>query len=227
MVREQLGARPAQALELYEFEACPFCRKVREALTELDLEVVVYPCPPGGTRYRPAAVERSGKKQFPFLVDPNTGVELLESDDITHYLFERYGSGEPGPMLAGPLATASAALSGVGSLGRGYKVRPSRPPEKQLELYSFEGSPYARLVRERLCEMELPYLLHNVGKARTLDYIPAELKHGRLEVQGESRKRFVARSGKMMVPYLVDPNSGWESFESLKILRYLEETYGA
>ena len=28
-----LGPRPEKPLELYEFEACPFCRKVREALT--------------------------------------------------------------------------------------------------------------------------------------------------------------------------------------------------
>src|SRR3982750_4137384 len=40
--------RPAQPLELYEFEGCPFCRKVRDALTELDLEAMIYPCPPGG-----------------------------------------------------------------------------------------------------------------------------------------------------------------------------------
>jgi hypothetical protein len=26
------GPQPAKALELYEFEACPYCRKVREAL---------------------------------------------------------------------------------------------------------------------------------------------------------------------------------------------------
>ena len=31
------GPRPAKTLELYEFEGCPFCRKVREALTMLDL----------------------------------------------------------------------------------------------------------------------------------------------------------------------------------------------
>ena len=31
-----LGARPERLLELYDFEACPFCRKVREALTILD-----------------------------------------------------------------------------------------------------------------------------------------------------------------------------------------------
>ena len=33
--------RPARLLALYEFEACPFCRKVRDALTELDLEATI------------------------------------------------------------------------------------------------------------------------------------------------------------------------------------------
>ena len=31
----------------------------------------------------------------------------------------------------------------------------------------------------------------------------------------------------MMVPYLVDPNTGKEMFESAEIVRYLEETYRA
>ena len=65
--------RPAQLLELYEFESCPFCRKVRDALTELDLEAMIYPCPKGGTVFRPKAIELGGKAQFPYLVDPNTG----------------------------------------------------------------------------------------------------------------------------------------------------------
>ena len=34
-------ARPQVRLKLYEFEACPFCRKVREALCALDLDVDV------------------------------------------------------------------------------------------------------------------------------------------------------------------------------------------
>ena len=37
----ELGPRPAKTLELYEFEACPFCRKVREALSVLDLDALV------------------------------------------------------------------------------------------------------------------------------------------------------------------------------------------
>ena len=44
---------------------------------------------------------------------------------------------------------------------------------------------------------------------------------------GAGRPDFVARAGKMMVPYLVDPNTGREMFESAEIRRYLYETYGA
>ncbi len=73
-----LGARPAQPVELYEFEACPYCRKVREALTILDLDARIYPCPKGGTRFRPALMKRGGKLQFPYLVDPNSGKEMFE-----------------------------------------------------------------------------------------------------------------------------------------------------
>ena len=41
-------ARPAKPLKIYEFEGCPFCKKVREAVTWLDLDVIMYPCPQGG-----------------------------------------------------------------------------------------------------------------------------------------------------------------------------------
>ncbi len=60
-----LGPRPEKPLELYEFEGCPYCRKVREALSILDLEAVIRPCPKGGPRFREAVKERGGKYQFP------------------------------------------------------------------------------------------------------------------------------------------------------------------
>ena len=37
--------KPTAPIRLYEFEACPFCRRVRETATYLDLELEVYPCP--------------------------------------------------------------------------------------------------------------------------------------------------------------------------------------
>src|SRR5262249_46504030 len=76
-----LGPRPEKPLELYEFEGCPYCRKVREALSILDLEAVIYPCPKRGPRFRRELERRGGKQQFPYLVDPNTGQALYESDD--------------------------------------------------------------------------------------------------------------------------------------------------
>ena len=83
--------QPARHLKLYEFEACPYCRLVREALTELDLDALIYPTPHGGKRFRPKVVELGGKQQFPFLVDPNTGESMYESDAIIDYLYRRYG----------------------------------------------------------------------------------------------------------------------------------------
>jgi glutathione S-transferase len=203
-----LGARPEQTLQLYEFEACPFCRKVREALSVLDLDADVFPCPKQGPRFRQEVIRRGGKAQFPWLVDPNTGVEMYESDAIVHYLFERYGDGNvPLPLALGVLTNLSAQLASVWRAGNGTFYVTARPPEKPLELWSFEASPFSRLVREKLCVLELPYRLHNVARG------------------SPKREAFVARSGKMMVPYLADPNTGVEMFESADIVRYLERNY--
>ena len=202
------GPRPAQPLELYEFEACPFCRKVREALSMLDLDALVFPCPKGGPRFREEVRRRGGKALFPWLVDPNTGRTMYESDDIVRYLFATYGDGSVPALLAAPvLRDLTSGLASAFRAGAGGRYRAARPPARPLELWSFEASPYCRLVRETLSSLEIPYLLHNVAKGS-----------GR-------RDGFVARSGKMMVPYLADPNTGTELFESAEIVAYLERTY--
>src|SRR5690242_16755507 len=41
---------PKELLELYDFEACPYCRKVREALSELDLDYLAHPVAHGSPR---------------------------------------------------------------------------------------------------------------------------------------------------------------------------------
>lgn len=204
----RVGDRPQEPLELYEFEGCPFCRRVREALTTLDLDAMIYPCPKRGTRYRPIVKERGGRMQFPYLIDPNTGVEMYESIDIARYLHETYGRGRRPLSFRGmrrfaPLSTLASAMRPM----KGGRVVDAQAPRKPLELYSFEASPYCRLVREALCSLQIPYLLHNVAKG------------------SKKRKAFVARSGKMMVPYLVDPNTGTEMFESADIVEYLYATY--
>jgi glutathione S-transferase len=207
---ETLGRRPEKPLELYEFEGCPYCRKVREVLTALDLEAMVYPCPKGGSRFREIVRERGGKAQFPYLVDPNTGQAMYESGDIVRYLFNEYGTGRV-PLLysIGPLFDATSALASAWRLGAGVQVEPSKPPALPLELWSFEASPFCRIVRETLCTLEIPYHLRNVGK------------------NSPNRDAFVERSGKMQVPFLADPNTQVELFESADIVRYLRATYGS
>ena len=37
--------RPKQLLKLYEYEGCPFCKKVRETLSVLDLDCMIISCP--------------------------------------------------------------------------------------------------------------------------------------------------------------------------------------
>jgi glutathione S-transferase len=203
-----LGRRPAQPLELYEFEACPFCRKVREALTILDLDAIVRPCPKGGPTYRPRVREQGGRELFPYLVDPNTGAAMYESSDIVAYLFAEYGDGRvPTALALGPATDVSSVLAGLPRLGAGSRYRRARSPAQPLELYSFEASPFCRIVRETLSSLELAYLLHNVAK------------------NSPRRDAFAARSGRMMVPWLVDPNAGIEMFESADIVAYLEATY--
>lgn len=209
LVVSHLGPRPDKLLELYDIEASPFCRKVREALSILDLEAMIFPCPRKGNRFRPRASELGGKQQFPYFVDPNHDVRMFESDDIIAYLFRVYGDGSvPLSLRLGPLTTASEVMASLCRPGIGMFAKPSRAPEKPLELWSFEASPFCRLVREALCSLELPYRLHNVAKG------------------SPSRQAFLARSGKMMVPFLHDPNTGVEMFESQDIVDYLGRTYG-
>ena len=205
-----LGPRPQKLLELYDFEGCPYCRKVREALSMLDLEAMVYPCPKGGTRFRPHVKELGGKLQFPYLVDPNTGAAMYESDDIIAYLYRTYGDGTvPLALRLGPLTLAGSSLASLMRLTKGVTCTPSKAPKKPLELWSFEISPFSRLAREALTSLELPYLLHNVAK------------------NSPGRPAFIKRSGKMMVPYLADPNTKKEMFESADIVSYLYRTYAA
>lgn len=203
--------RPAEWLELYDHEACPFCRKVREVLSELDLAYIERSCPKGDTTKRPF-VRAKGAEMFPFLVDPNTGAELHESEDIITYLVDTYAGGRSTVgKLASPLNTVSSFTASI-ARPKGSKCRPGcesreQPPEL-LKLYNFEASPYCRKVREALCELNLDYEVHNVAK------------------KSARRPELVARGGKMLVPYLIDPNTGAEMYESGDIVAYLERTYG-
>ncbi|KAL6297271.1 hypothetical protein ACE6H2_005413 [Prunus campanulata] len=237
---------PPMHLQLFEFEACPFCRRVREALTELDLSAEVYPCPKGSARHREMVKRFGGKEQFPFLIDPNTGISMYESGEIVKYLFEQYGKGrkptvgllesvlelvdsvkvfiwmpERNPISRTSMIVAfshhldgSRALQLCEEMGRGGCTRVSsrnlreRGENDRWEMTGSGSFTYARIVREALCELELPYILQNVG-------------------EGSLRSKSLDASGSKEVPYLIDPNTGTQVGDYKKILSYLFQTYSA
>jgi glutathione S-transferase len=204
----EFSSRPKKPVELYEFESCPFCRKVREAVTVLDLDVAFYPCPKGGSTYREKVIAEGGKAQFPYMKDPNTGVAMYESEDIITYLFDTYGSGEEVPKsLIGNGATVTAGLSALFRGGKGSNAVPSTPPKKPITLWAYEASPFCKIVRERMVELEIPHIQRTCARGST------------------KRQELFDKTGTFQVPYIEDPNTGVNLFESSDILAYLDDKY--
>lgn len=221
--------QPAELLELYDMEGCPFCRLVREALTELDIDVMIYPCPKGGLRYRPLAERLGGKQLFPFLMDPNTDAMMYESADIIDYLYTTYGNGKaPSGRLRKLWRTASSVRTSLVRSRRGLYGEANTPPQKPLELYSFETSPFSRLVRERLTELEIPYIIRQCGRDQLNDWLLTGMRK-RLGIDYQptqrNRKAMFEAMGRVAVPYLVDTNTNTALFESNHIIDYLDEAY--
>lgn len=78
-------------IELYELPGCPYCRKVKRKLADLDLEYESHTVPAShGERERVKAL--SGQTGVPVIVDEAHEVEgMAESDEIVAYLEETYG----------------------------------------------------------------------------------------------------------------------------------------
>ncbi|KAK1310608.1 hypothetical protein QJS10_CPA08g01473 [Acorus calamus] len=204
----KLGPRPEKPIIIYEFQSCPFCRKVREIVSILDLDVLFYPCPRNGPNFRPKVSQLGGKQQFPYMVDPNTGIAMYESDDIIKYLVEKYGTGTIPTMLSlGLLTTLTAGLALMCRMGKGSSYTPSTLPPVPLELWAYEGSPFCILVKEVLVELELPHLVHSVARG------------------SPKRQDLYEKTGHFQVPYLEDSNTGVRMFESAEIIDYLRTTY--
>ena len=228
--------QPEKPLQLYEFEGSPFCRRVREVLTLLNLDYEVYPCPKGGQKYRKIVQEKGGKQQFPFLVDENSGVALYESQDIIHYLFQHYGKTGKTPQKFSHypqlpvVALAGTLVNGARGIWINKKIIDRAAPAELLELWGFEASPFTRVVRATLAELELPFNYHNVAKERWQDMGPAVLrfKPGKYQaLAGGKREKVMDVMGRdIQVPYLVDPNTGVKMFESAAIVKYLNKHYG-
>lgn len=83
-------------------------------------------------------------------------------------------------------------------------------PEQPLILYEYAASPFAKRVREIINLLDL-----------TVEYRPCPGARG-----GKFSQDLFERTGRRTVPFLIDPNTGTEMFESGDIIEYLLGTYG-
>jgi len=230
--------QPSVPLELYEYEGCPFCRKVREAISTLGLDVIVYPCPretltsygfSEHSRFRPKVKELGGKLQFPYLVDKNTNTSMYESDAIVDYLWKTYAPSSQPPLnyllafskpldfLNSYLRVFIAALRPLPE--QGMLRIPSKCPDRLLELWAYEGSPACRQVREVLASLEIPYL------QRTIPFGSMQKRKEFLKKYGNKIAFWRRCVGLIQVPLLVDPNSDSEILGGDAIVKHLNKLY--
>jgi glutathione S-transferase len=177
----------------------------------LSLPVTFRPTPQNGRKFRPEIKTKFGDKAtFPYLIDPNTGVSMFESNDIITYLFKVYGSGKvPWTLSDSPWVPLSAGLGvGLARMGAGGSYQTSNAPEEPLVLWAYEGSPFCKIVREALCAMEIPH---------TVLFTPRG---------SPNRQKLWEKTGRFQVPYLEDPNTGVSIFESEAMVEYLQKQYG-
>ena len=73
---------------LYVKSGCPYCAAVIHKMEDLGLEWDERNV--GDTGVYDELQKRGGKRQEPYLVDLNTGIEMYESDQIVDYLDKNY-----------------------------------------------------------------------------------------------------------------------------------------
>lgn len=212
--------RPAQPLILYEYDASPYCRRVREIFQLLDVPVELRPCPSARqSSFSNDLFKRTGRRTVPYLIDHNTGVEMFESGDQIDYLINTYGPPKdlydvkalwPITLLDFSIVTSTyaAILRNLPGTSRQANARSDNEKMKPLQLYGYEVSPFVRPVREKLEALCLPHVL-----------IPCS--------RGSKNRDLLVQNMKpqFQVPFLVDPNTGIEIFDSAEICEYFDAVY--
>ncbi|MCL7033134.1 hypothetical protein MKW94_005228, partial [Papaver nudicaule] len=113
----------------------------------------------------------------------------------------------PLTLSLGLLTTLTEGFAMIGRMGKGSSYTPSKLPPKPVELWAYEPSPFCKVVREVLVELEIPHILHSCARG------------------SPKRQILFKKAGHFQVPYLEDPNTGVEMFESAEIVDYLRATY--
>ncbi|AJR08367.1 hypothetical protein C9J03_12675 [Photobacterium gaetbulicola] len=230
-VADKTTEQPTQTLMLFDQENDAECRQVREALTKLNLDILIVPCPKGGKNIGALKTQsgKGGAIRPPVFVDNNQSKAMYGAKSILKHLNQHYGSVSTSTSLLGRVTNqVSSTLVSSVRFNTGTHAQPSHQPQLPLVLYSFESSPYARLVREKLCELELTYILVNLGKQQIADMGPAAMRWSLKPYQplpNTKREAFFKQYGNVQVPFLMDPNTGIAMFESKDIVAYLKQTY--
>jgi len=235
--------RPNKLLKLYEFEGSVQCKMVREALCALDLDCAIYPCPRPDdylSRYRDEAKQLSGKSSdyLPLLIDENydngqdSVLRLFGSKQIICYLYDEYGNNVQKTLLEKIRYYLANhyffvfvyqyfylnVLRCLPEHGRERFVNTVKP-KKELELWSYEASPFCIKVRELLSSLELPYVLKNIAVGSMQKRKEFQIRFGKKFPKWRQKLHLI------QVPLLIDPNTEKEIFESEDIKKYLIKTY--
>ena len=136
--------RPEQPLVLYNYEGNQFCRLVREVLAELDCVYEVRSAGKGSPRREAEMVPLTrGSSQCPYLVDPNTGVEMAESLDIISYLYRTYALWTPPSELLRNFDGLTSVLKPVFALQARAQAMAQASAEKRAttmdEQHGYDG----------------------------------------------------------------------------------------
>lgn len=207
--------RPRKPLIIYEYEASPDCKAVRSACSLLDLTVEYRPCPGARAGFSDLMTTiTAGRRDVPFIVDPNPSMfrpEIFGRKEIVEYLFKTYGPGIdaiPSTLKGGSSFGAGLFTGG----GKGSRLRSNARSDitllKPITLYGWEGeNQFVRPVRETLTELGLAHIFVNCATGSA------------------NRAKLTQKTGLFQVPYISDPNTGVEMFESQQIVKYLETVY--
>ena len=77
-------------LELYQFEECPYCRRVRTKLTDLGMTYVIHNVSRDKGE-RDELQELTGQRGVPTLIDKEKNVAIVDDDEkIIEYLESNY-----------------------------------------------------------------------------------------------------------------------------------------
>ena len=210
-----LTPRPQQPLILYSYEGNQFCRLVREVLTELDLVYELRSAAKLSPRRAELAAITGGSSQCPFLIDPNTNTQMMESADIIRYLYNTYALWTPPSellqlvsetilTLVTPLFQILAPLQ-AGSYKEDKNVyndelsKARQEIEQEIEsapvvVYTYDLSPFSSETKALLDNLDIDYEEISLG----YEWLPG------LIAEGGSQKRaaLLQMTGQSSMPHV-------------------------